>query len=193
MPRRYDTTRRRKATEQTRRDIVRAALKLHWDGITGYEAMGAEAGCSAATVRLHYPTKEHLFSDCTQAFGETLVLPDPESIARIEDAADRTEQAIRELFRVHEAMLGYAWHSARWRSDSPTLDSVMASYEELADAIAAIVTPGDGSLAGLIRGLLDFLTYRALRLSGGLDPPQAVAQITHTVLHLNTNEGRRKP
>lgn len=190
MPRRYDSTRRRKATDQTRKDIVHAALKLHWKGITGFEAIAAEAGCSAATVRKHYATKEDLFSDCTQAFGESLEMPDPDSIARIPDVDNRTEFAIRELFRVHEAMLGYAWHSAHWRFESPTIDSVMTAYEELTNAITAIVAPEKISI-GLIRGLLDFLTYRALRLSGGLDPEQAVAQITHTILELKTNEGRR--
>jgi len=181
MSRPYDSTRRRRAAEQTRRDIVQAALKLHWEGITEFEAMAEEAGCSVSSVRSHYPTKEHLFRDCTRAFAETLDMPDPGAIALEKDADARIGLAIRELFRVHEAMLGYAWHAARQRIDSPTLDALMASYEELADSISELLVPSGSSKRGLIRGLLDFLSYRALRTSGGLSPEQAVAEIDHTV------------
>jgi len=47
---------------------------------------------------------------------------------------------------------------------------VMSTYEGLADAIARIITPAGSSRAALVRGLVDFLTYRALRLSGRLSP-----------------------
>lgn len=181
MGRPYDSTRRKKASEQTRQDIVRAAVKLHWEGVTEFDAIAAEAGCSVSTVRKHYPTKEHLFRDCTRAFGETLEMPEPEAIGGIAAREARIERAIRELFRVHEAMLGYAWHAARLRVDSPTLDALMASYEQLADVMAEIVTSPDPRRAGLVRGLLDFLSYRALRTSGGLSPEQAVAEIHDTV------------
>jgi AcrR family transcriptional regulator len=193
VPRRYDSTRRRTASEQTRRDIVRAALRLHWEGVTNFDAMALEAGCSVSTVRKHYPTKEHLFRDCTRAFGQTLEMPDPAAIAGVEDAEARTEHAIRELFRVHEAMLGYAWHAARQRFDSPTLEALMTSYEQLAEAIAEIVASPDPRKAGLMRGLLDFLSYRALRLSGGLSPEQAVAAINGIAcmeLRLRASESR---
>ncbi len=73
-----------------------------------------------------------------------------------------------ELCRIHEAMFGYAWLGAHQRGDSPTLDREMAAYEGLADAVADIVTPPGSPRAALIRGLLDFLTYRALRQSGRL-------------------------
>ena len=78
-------------------------------------------------------------------------------------------------------MLGYAWHASRQRVDSPTLDALMTSYEQLADAICQIVVPSSSQKAGLVRGLLDFLSYRALRLNGGLSPEQAVAEINNTV------------
>jgi AcrR family transcriptional regulator len=169
------------ASEQTRRDIVKAALKLHWEGVTEFDAMAAEAGCSVSTVRKHYPTKEHLFRDCTRAFGETLEMPDPSAIARIEDPDARLEHAVRELFRVHEAMFGYAWHAARQRVDSPTLDGLMTEYEGLADAISELVAASTPSKAGLVRGLLDFLTYRALRSSGGLSAAEAVREVTETL------------
>jgi len=171
--RRYDSSRRRKAAEQTRARIVQAALKLHWEGITEYEPLAQEAGCSLPTVRKHFPTKELLFQGCTRAFGETLEMPDLEALGALADPAQRLRESVAELCRIHEAMFGYAWLSAHLRKDSPTLDQEMAAYEGLAHAIARIVAPSDSPKAGPIRGLLDFLTYRALRLSGGLSPTES--------------------
>jgi AcrR family transcriptional regulator len=181
VTRQYDSSRRKKAAEQTRRDIVRAALKLHRDGVTEFEPLAHEAGCSPATVRKHYPTKEALFKDCTRAFGESVEMPDVEAIAGLEGPRERTDVAIRELLRIHEAMFGYAWHSAYLRRDSPTLDSVMDDYEKLADAISDVIAPPGSSKAPIIRGLLDHLSYRALRLSGGLSAEDTAEALCDTV------------
>ena len=75
-------------------------------------------------------------------------------------------------------MFGYAWLSARLREDSAVLDAEMTAYEGLTDAVAGIITPPDSPRAPVVRGLLDFLTYRALRLSGGLSPEAAREELT---------------
>jgi AcrR family transcriptional regulator len=178
MTRRYDSSRRKQAAQQTRQRILQAAMKLHWEGITEYEPLAREAGCSLPTVRKHFPTKEELFRNCTSAFADTLTMPDLASLRRILEPARRFEKSVSELCRIHEAMFGYAWHSAYLRKDFETLDAVMSAYEELTDAIADIIAPAGSRTAPTIRGLLDFLTYRALRLSGGLSPDQAREQLT---------------
>jgi AcrR family transcriptional regulator len=185
MARRYDSSRRRKAAEQTRDDILRAALKLHWEGVTELEPLAEEAGCSLATVRKHFPTKEMLFQNCTRTFGESLTLPDLEQLSKIRDPRERLEECVSELCRIHEAMFGYAWHGAHLRRDSEVLDEVMSGYEGLADAIAKIVVPGDSPRAATVRGLLDFLTYRALRLSGKLSPEAVRTELTTTLSMLS--------
>ena len=141
MVRHYDSSRRRQAARQTRRDILRAAMKLHAEGITEFKALALEAGCSVATVRKHFPTREALFQNCTRAFAETLTLPDLPALAAINDRRQRIEAGVAELCRIHEAMFGYAWLSAQQRKDSPTLDAEMTAYEGLADAVAEIITP----------------------------------------------------
>ena len=181
MTRQYDSSRRKKAAEQTRKDILQAALKLHWEGVTGFEPLALEAGCSVATLRKYFPSKETLFQNCTQTFAETLTMPDLAALGVINEAAERIEQSISELCRMHETFFGYAWLGAQQRDNSPTLDEVMQAYEGLADAIADIVTPADSSKAPLIRGLLDFLSYRALRLSGRLSPEQAKEELILTL------------
>jgi len=181
MARKYDSSRRRRAAEQTRRDILQAALKLHAAGVTEFEPLAREAGCSVATVRKHFPTRETLFQNCTRAFAETLVLPDLGELRGIADARQRIEASVVELCRVHEAMFGYAWLGAQQRDGSPALEREMAAYEGLANAIAEIVMPPGSTHAALVRGLLDFLTYRALRLSGRLSGRETAAELTRTI------------
>jgi AcrR family transcriptional regulator len=181
MVRKYDSSRRKKAAETTRSEILRAALKLHWQGITGFEPLAREAGCSAATLRKHFPSKEALFQGCTHSFAETVTLPDLAALAAIRDPAQRLERSVYELCRIHEAQLGYAWLGARQRKDSPTLDAVMDAYDKLTDAVAGIVTPAGSARGPLVRGLLDFLTYRALRLSGRLAPEDTARELLATL------------
>ena len=181
MVRQYDSSKRRKAAEQTRQDILQAALKLHWDGITEFEPLAREAGCSLATLRKHFPSKEMLFGSCTRAFAETVTMPDLTALGSITEPAQRIERSVSELCRMHEAMFGYAWLSAQQRQDSPTLDAEMNAYEGLADTIAEIITPFNSQKASLVRGLLDFLSYRALRLSGRLSPERAKEELIETL------------
>lgn len=184
MVRQYNSSRRKKAAEQTRRDILQAALKLHWQGITEFEPLAREAGCSLATLRKHFPSKEAIFEGCTRTFAETLTMPDMPALGSISGPVERIEQNVSELCRMHEAMFGYAWLSAFQRKDSPTLDAEMNAYEGLADAIAGNITPAGSSKASLVRGLLDFLTYRALRLSGKLSPEKAREELITTIQQL---------
>lgn len=181
MIRPYDSSRRVKAAEQTRKDILQAALKLHWEGITGFEALALEAGCSVATLRKYFPSKESLFKNCTRTYAETLEMPDLSALGGITGHALRIEKGVSELCRIHEAMLGYAWLSAQKRQESPTLDAEMTAYEGLTDAIAGIITPTESAKAHFIRGLLDFLTYRAMRLSAQLSPEETREELIMTM------------
>jgi len=190
MVRKYDASNRRKAAARTRQDILQAALKLHWQGVTEFEPLAREAGCSVATVRKHFPTKEKLFQNCTRTFAETLSPPDLEALAEIAEPVPRIEASIYELCRIHEAMFGYAWLGAHQRKDSPTLDAEMAAYDGLADAVSDLVAPHGTARAAPVRGLLDFLTYRAMRLSGRLSPGQAREELTTIVKTLISGAGR---
>lgn len=181
MARKYDSSNRRKAAAKTRQDILQAALKLHWEGVTGFEALAREAGCSVATVRKHFPTKETLFQNCTRTFAETLTLPDPEALGEIADPVERIEASVSELCRIHEAMFGYAWLGAHQRKVSPNLEAEMAAYDSLADTVSDLVAPNGTPKAAPVRGLLDFLTYRAMRLSGRLSPGRAREELTTIV------------
>ena len=191
MTRKYNSNRRRRAAEETRKEILEAALKLHWDGVTEFEPLAREAGCSVATVRKHFPTKEDLYSDCTRTFGERLTMPDLDAVSKIRDAAKRRRTAVSELCRIHEAMHGYAWLSAHARETSPVLDRVMSEYEGLADVIAGIVVPHSSGRGRVVRGLLDFLTYRALRFSGCLSAEETTQELVGAIEALLKEEEPR--
>ena len=184
MVRKYDASRRKKAAEQTRQDIIQAAMKLHWQGITEFEPLAREAGCSLATLRKYFPSKEALFGNCTQAFANTVTMPDLAALGAISEPDQRIEQSVSELCRMHETMFGYAWLGAQQRENSPTLDAVMNNYEGLADTIAGIITPAGSPKASFLRGMLDFLTYRALRLSGQLSPEKAKEELVTSLQQL---------
>jgi AcrR family transcriptional regulator len=173
MGRRYDSSKRKKGAEQTRQDILQAALKLHWQGITEFGPLAAAAGCSEATLRKHFPTKESLYQGCTRTFAETLQLPDLEALSKIAEPGRRLQESVTELCRIHEAMFGYAWLGAKLRQDSAILNQEMIAYEQLIDAVAGLIVPADSTDATLVRGLLDFLCYRALRRSAGMTPKGA--------------------
>jgi AcrR family transcriptional regulator len=181
MTRKYNSTRRQKAAERTRRDIVEAALKLHWVGITEFAPLAEAAGCSEATLRKHFPTKEDLFRKCTSTFAAMVTMPDLEALSAIHQPAERFEASVRELCRIHEAMFRYAWVSAHRRQDSAVLEEVMTAYDGLASAVTAIVVPTESHRASVVRGLLDFLTYRALRTSGGISQEKAQEALIATL------------
>lgn len=190
MNRKYDSTRRKKAAKQTREDILQAALKLHWEGITEFAPLAREADCSVATLRKHFPSKESLFQNCTRTFAETLTMPDLAALGKINDPKQRIRKSISELCRIHEAMFGYAWLSEHQRKGSPTLDAEMIGYEGLTDAIVEIVTPPGFTKAPLVRGLLDFLSYRALRLSGKLPPEEVTEELISMINLLMTGSAK---
>lgn len=181
MARQYDSSRRKKAAKQTHKEILRAALKLHWEGITEFEPLAEEAGCSLATVRKHFPNKEALFRECTQTFTESLTMPDLAALRTIPEPSKRIKESVSELCRIHEAMFGYAWFSEYQRAEFKALDAVMSVYDGMTDGIAEIIAPLVTPKVSLVRGLLDFLTYRALRLSGRLSSDRARDELIETL------------
>jgi hypothetical protein len=137
-----------------------------------------------ATLRKHFPTKESLFGGCTHMFAGSVTFPDLDALGAIADPDQKLVACVSELCRMHETMVGYAWLSAHLRDESPTLDGVMNGYEGLADAMTGMVVGGDSRRAAVARGLLDFLTYRAMRVSGGLSPEAVCQEMTATLRSL---------
>jgi AcrR family transcriptional regulator len=184
MVRKYDGTRRAEAARRTREQILAAAFRLHGEGVLDFETLAHEANVSVPTVRKHFPTRELLFEDCT-AYGLHLVpMPDIDAIREIGDPVQRMERTVREMYRLHEALLGQAWTAYQHEHESPALAAVLRQIEDTVAIAAQQVLDAwwrrDGGeedgLRRLLLGMLSPLAYRALRVHGGLSPAEAIAR-----------------
>jgi AcrR family transcriptional regulator len=179
--RKYDASRRVEAAQRTREAILAAAFRLHGTGVFDMESLAAEANVSVATVRKHFPTRELLFESCT-AWGMHFVeLPDLDLIASVATATARARVAIRQTYAFHESLFGQVWEAFKLEDQSPALARTVQRIEGLVDTIADLVVDSwrtepeqRAEVKGLVVALLSPLTYRALRLHGGLTPDKAI-------------------
>lgn len=181
MARNYDGSRRAEAARRTREQILAAAFRLHGEGILDIDVLAREANVSVPTVRKHFPTREILFEGCT-AYGLHLVsMPDIESIGKVSDPIERVEFAVRQVYSLHESLFGQVWTAFQHELESTAFATTLSQIEDQVarvtdELLAAWPASGEGRLRGLIAGMFSPLTYRGLRLHGGLSPSEAVRQ-----------------
>lgn len=187
MVRTYDASRRTEAAARTREAIIEAAFRLHGQGVFEFEPLAEEANVSLATVRKHFPNRERLFENCVLFGLHGAPEVDVAAVAAVEDQCERVPAAVERIYAFHEHLLGQMWSAYQLAGESPALAGAVRDVEELVFELAgAVVGPaaeGAGALQGFVSGMLSPLTYRALRLSGGLSPQEAVASATRAVLH----------
>jgi len=203
MARKYDSSRREEAAQKTRETIIRAAVELHGLGVTDYESLAEKANVAVATVRKHFPTREQLFESCTSLAMHEAPLPDLEELGSIADPADRLCRAVSCTFAMYESMLGQIWTGLMNERDSAVLRRLNAEEHAFLDQITDVVLQAWAQLPapaaearGYLRGLLSYLTYRALRHDGSLSPEQTTERITEALLSyfedLELREGRKE-
>jgi AcrR family transcriptional regulator len=97
----YRMKRRAELEEQTRRRITESAVALHEEvgpAQTSISAIAERAGVRRSTVYRHFPDEDTLFAACSTHWREANPPPDPRSWSSIEDPAERTRTALRELY-----------------------------------------------------------------------------------------------
>src|SRR5919198_6194087 len=97
----YRMKRRAELEEQTRRRITESAVALHEEvgpAQTSISAIAARAGVRRSTVYRHFPDEDVLFAACSSHWRAANPPPDPTAWTVIEDPAERTETALRELY-----------------------------------------------------------------------------------------------
>ena len=189
MSRKYDASRRVEMAQKTRDAILAAAFRLHGQGILDMESLAREANVSVATVRKHFPTRELIFEGCT-AFGMHLVsMPEFEALGAIEDSEDRTRETVKQVYSLHEALLGQAWVGFKLEDESPSMANVLRQIEGVVGAASDVIAAawpgraaGGPAFRGLISGMLSPLTYRALRVQSGLSTEVATAQVAQMLV-----------
>ena len=189
MARKYDSTRREEAAKKTRQAIVEAAFELHGLGIIEYEAVAEKANVSLATVRKHFPTREALFEGCTSWGAHNAPFPDLALLRSTEDPAELLRLCVSQTFALYESLFGQMWTGLTYVRESVVLQRVTSDLTSLVDQLADLVMerwpelPAPAAEArGYLRGLISFLTYRALRHDGGLSPEQTTERITEALL-----------
>ena len=180
----YRMTRRAELEEQTRRRITESAVALHEElgpAQTSVSAIAVRAGVRRSTVYRHFPDEDALFAACSSHWRAANPAPDAGSWSSIEDPAERTRTAVRELYAF------YAGTEAMYASllrDEPLVPAVQ---RRLGDFHGYLRSIQDGLAAG--RGLrgrraavvraaighaLAFPTWRSLTREQGLAEGDAV-------------------
>jgi AcrR family transcriptional regulator len=176
--------RRAELEEQTRRRITESAVALHEEvgpAQTSISAIAERAGVRRSTVYRHFPDEDTLFAACSTHWRAANPPPDPRTWSSIEDPAERTRTALRELYAFFgrtEAMY------ASLLRDEPFVPVVQ---RRLRDFYGYLRSVQDGLAAG--RGLrgrraqivraalghaLAFATWRSLTHEQGLSDNDAV-------------------
>ena len=107
----YRMKRRAELEEETRRRITESAVALHEElgpAQTSISAIADRAGVRRSTVYRHFPDEEALFAACSSHWAAANPPPDPRSWSSIEDPAERTRTALRDVYAFYgrtEAML----------------------------------------------------------------------------------------
>lgn len=178
---------------KTREQIVNAAVLLQGqNGIreTSWEAVGARAGVSTATVYRHFPTLESLIPACAQAaFAAGARLPTTSQLAAtfagLTTRAKRLERVITESCRCYER--GEAWLDAcrREAGNVPALADAVRIQDRALDALIAAALGARAPLERrrVVKALLDFPFWKSL-IDAGVPRAKASATIADLALRL---------
>lgn len=180
----YQSRMREQSKLTTLDTILSNAVRLHGKGVTSLEVLAEEAGVSVATIRKYFPTREDLFKGCTEHFAKNNSLPSLYELSQIDDPADRLAAIVGQIYDLLETAMGPSWLAYRLEGESPVMASTVAQVEgfirSAVDVLLHDWKPDDSGnarendLSGFVRGMLSPLTYRSLRLFGGLQKEHCI-------------------
>ncbi len=191
MPRRYRSTRRAEAVEETRRRILIATMELHGEqGIlaTSWEDIARRAGVALATVYRHFPTLGELVPACGALAEQFIQPPKPELAATLfagaDDVAERVRRLAMELCAFYERG---AVALATARREGHLVEPLGAWARELDRTremlVAAALAPAapDEATSRVAAALTAFPVWQALT-EAGVPPAEAPRVIRGLVL-----------
>jgi AcrR family transcriptional regulator len=181
----YRMSRRAELEGQTRRRITESAVALHEElgpARTPITAVAERAGVRRSTVYRHFPDEEALFAACSSHWRAANPPPDPRTWAAIEDPAERTETALRELYAFYGRTEGMYTSLLRDEPLVPIVQRLLADFYGYLRAIQDVLLTGRrlrGRAArrtqAAIGHALAFPTWRSLTRDQGLTDADAVA------------------
>jgi AcrR family transcriptional regulator len=181
----YRMTRRAELEEQTRRRITESTVALHEElgpARTSISAVAERAGVRRSTVYRHFPDEEALFAACSSHWRADNPPPDPRSWATIEDPAQRTEAALRELYAFYGRTEGMYTSLLRDEPVVPIVHRLLGDFYGYLRAIQDLLMTGRGlrgraarRTRAAIGHALSFPTWSSLTREQGLTDADAVA------------------
>jgi len=189
----YRMKRRAELEEHTRRRITESAVALHQEvgpAQTSISAIAERAGVRRSTVYRHFPDEDTLFAACSSHWRAANPPPDRRTWSSLEDPAERTRTALRELYAFYgrtEAM-----YASLFR-DEPLVPAVHRRLRDFYGYLRSIqddLAEGRalrGRRAKYVRAAvghaLAFPTWRSLTHDQGLRNDDAVELMCRLVEH----------
>ena len=181
----YRMTRRAELEDQTRRRITESTVALHEQlgpARTSISAVAERARVRRSTVYRHFPDEEALFAACSSHWRAANPPPDARTWAAIEDPAERTETALRELYAFYGRTEGMYTSLLRDEPVVAIVQRLLGGFYGYLHAVQDILMAGRGlrgrparRTRAAIGHALAFPTWRSLARQQGLPDGDAVA------------------
>jgi AcrR family transcriptional regulator len=155
---------------------------------TSISAIAERAGVRRSTVYRHFPDEDALFEACSSHWRAQNPPPDLDAWAAIDDPAERTRTALRELYAFYGRT--QAMYTSLMRDEPlvPGIHRRLRDFYVYLDAIREILMSGRGLRGRVARHTraaighaLAFPTWRSLTHDQGLSDDDAVALMSLTV------------
>ena len=177
-------TRRAELEDATRRRITESTVALHEElgpARTTISAVAERAGVRRSTVYRHFPTEEALFAACSSHWRAENPPPELAVWAAVDDPAERTEQALGELYSFYGRT--HAMYESLLRDEPlvPVVQRLLRDFHGYLDAIQDVLMAGRGLRGRPASRAVGFPTWRSLVLDQGLAADEAVALMASLV------------
>ena len=184
MPRKYQQKKRAEHQEQTRQQIIAAAVELiEQVGPTRatISAIAERAGVERATVYRHFPDEQVLLIGCMRHYMVTHPLPDPNRWQQISEPEIRLRIGLSEIYTYHSQTEQMAVQMMRDLPDLPVLQNALRPYFQHWTRIRDVLGANWNTereprllLSAAIGHAIAFQTWHSLVQEQGLGNVQAV-------------------
>jgi AcrR family transcriptional regulator len=194
----YRMRQRAELEEQTRRRITESTVALHEElgpARTSISAIAERAGVRRSTVYRHFPNEDALFAACSSHWRAANPPPNARAWAAIDDAAERTTTALRELYAFYRRT--EAMYASLLRDEPllPIVQRLLRDFHTYLHTIQDILMTGRGlrgrtarRTRAAIGHAVAFPTWRSLTHDQGLTDDDAV-----TLMSLLIEPSARSP
>jgi AcrR family transcriptional regulator len=184
MPRKYQQKKRAEHQEQTRQQIIAAALELIEQVgpiRTTISAIAERADVERATVYRHFPDEQALFIGCMRHYITTHPLPDPTRWEQISEPETRLRIGLTETYTYHGQTERMAEQTLRDLPALPVLQDALRPYSQHWTRTREVLganwnIQGDQHLllSAAIGHAIAFQTWHSLVQEQGLGNAQAI-------------------